>query len=178
MLLSVALWEQSAWGWSALQTGLAILPGPLLVPVTSLLLSGKLISRFGHSAVIASGIFAMALGLVVWALAVHETPNVWAIIVGMLPVGVGVGLTFPTLMGVAAASLPPASFSTGSGVINMIRQAALAIGVAIFVAILGTPATPTARVDAFHEGWWIMVAVTLVGLVPTLWLIRTPKQSS
>ena len=26
MLLSIALWEQTAWGWSALKTGLAIAP--------------------------------------------------------------------------------------------------------------------------------------------------------
>ena len=35
MLFSIAVWEQTAWGWSALKTGLAIAPGPLLVPVTS-----------------------------------------------------------------------------------------------------------------------------------------------
>ena len=29
MLLSVVLWDQEVWGWSALQTGLAIAPGPL-----------------------------------------------------------------------------------------------------------------------------------------------------
>ncbi|MFZ9440148.1 MAG: MFS transporter, partial [Hylemonella sp.] len=30
MLFSVAVWGQSAWGWSALQAGLAIIPGPLM----------------------------------------------------------------------------------------------------------------------------------------------------
>lgn len=178
MLLSVALWDQTAWGWSALQTGFAILPGPLLVPATSLLLSGKLIARFGHARVIAAGILAMAVGLAIWALAVNEVPNAWAVVFGMLPIGIGVGLTFPTLMGVAAASLPPSSFSTGSGVINMIRQAALAIGVAVFITIIGSPETLPARVSAFHEGWWIMVVVTLAGLAPAFWLIRAPKQLS
>ena len=67
-------------------------------------------------------------------------PNAALVVIGMVPTGIGVGLTFPTLMGVSAASLPPSSFATGSGVINMIRQAALAIGVAIFVAIIGSPA--------------------------------------
>lgn len=47
MLLSVALWAQEVWHWSALQTGLAIMPGPLLVPVTSLLFAGALLRRFG-----------------------------------------------------------------------------------------------------------------------------------
>ena len=35
MLLSLALWEQGAWGWSALHAGLAIAPGPLMVPTVS-----------------------------------------------------------------------------------------------------------------------------------------------
>ena len=64
----------------------------------------------------------------------------------MVPTGIGVGLTFPTLMGISASALPPSSFATGSGVINMIRQAAIAIGVAIFVAIIAAPASPMARV--------------------------------
>ena len=53
----------------------------------------------------------------------------------------------------------------------MIRQAGLAIGVAIFVTIIGTP-TLAERVAAFHRGWWIMAAVALLGLVPTYFYIR------
>src|SRR6202012_4525068 len=67
MLLSVALWEQSAWGWSALQTGLAIAPGPLLVPIPSLLFSARLIARFGASAVVTAGIFFFIAGVACWA---------------------------------------------------------------------------------------------------------------
>jgi len=94
----------------------------------------------------------------------------------MIPTGIGVGLTFPTLMGVSAGSLPPSSFATGSGVINMIRQAALAIGVAIFVAILGAPASMSDRIVAFHRGWWIMAAVTLLSLIPAYLFIRKQRQ--
>ena len=45
---------------------------------------------------------------------------------GMLLTGIGVGLTLPTLMATAAASLPPTSFATGSAVVNMLRQVGLA----------------------------------------------------
>lgn len=168
-------WEQTAWGWSALKTGLAIAPGPLLVPTTSLLLSGRLIARFGAASVITAGIAFFAAGLVFWALAIGLQPNAALVVIGMVPTGIGVGLAFPTLMGVSAASLPPSSFATGSGVINMIRQAALAIGVAIFVAIVASPASPVARVEAFHRGWWIMAAIIALGLLPTFFLIR-PKR--
>ncbi len=90
----------------------------------------------------------------------------------MIPTGIGVGLTFPTLMGVSASGLPSSSFATGSGVVNMIRQAGLAIGVAIFVAIIGSPASPVERLAAFQRGWIVMVAVVALGLIPTYFLIR------
>jgi EmrB/QacA subfamily drug resistance transporter len=176
MLLSVALWEQTAWGWSALKTGLAIAPGPLLVPITSLLFSGKLIARFGAAAVVTAGIFFFVAGLSYWPSVIGLEPNAAVVIMGMIPTGIGVGLTFPTLMGVAASGLRSSSFATGSGVINMIRQAALAIGVAIFVAIVGSPATPVERVAAFHRGWWIMAPIAALGLIPTFFLIRPGRK--
>jgi 5-methyltetrahydropteroyltriglutamate--homocysteine methyltransferase len=40
-------------------------------------------------------------------------------------------------MATAASSLPPASFGTGSAVVNMIRQTGIALGVAVLVAVLG-----------------------------------------
>ncbi len=51
----------------------------------------------------------------------------------------------------------------------------LAVGVAIFVAIVGSPASPAERVAAFHQGWWIFVAIVMLGLFPTFLLIR-PKR--
>jgi EmrB/QacA subfamily drug resistance transporter len=176
MLLSVVLWEQIAWGWSALKTGLTIAPGPLLVPITSLLVAGRLIARFGATPVITAGIFFFAAGLAFWASFVGLEPNATLVVMGMIPIGVGVGLSFPTLMGVGAAGLPPSSFATGSGVINMIRQAALAVGVAIFVAIIGSPSSPLERVAAFHRGWWIMVAIVALGLIPNYIFIRAKRK--
>jgi EmrB/QacA subfamily drug resistance transporter len=176
LLLSVALWEQTAWGWSALKTGLAIAPGPLLVPITSLLFSRKLIARFGAAAVVTVGILFFVAGLSYWASVIGLEPNAALVIMGMIPTGIGVGLTFPTLMGVAASGLPSSSFATGSGVINMIRQAGLAIGVAIFVAIVGSPATAVERMAAFQRGWWIMAPIAALGLIPTFFLIRPGRK--
>jgi EmrB/QacA subfamily drug resistance transporter len=172
MLLSVALWEQTAWGWSALKTGLAIAPGPLLVPITSLLFSARLIARFGVQAVVTAGILFFIAGLACWASLIGNEPNAVLVSIGMIPTGIGVGLTFPTLMGIGTSALPSSSFATGSGVINMIRQAALAVGVAIFVAIVGSPTSPLERLAAFHRGWWITAAIAALGLIPTFVLIR------
>jgi EmrB/QacA subfamily drug resistance transporter len=175
-LFSAAVWGQTAWGWSALKAGLCLAPGPLLVPITSLLLAGRLIARFGVATVITAGIAFFVAGLVFWATFIGQESNAAIVMVGIMLTGVGVGLTFPTLMGVAASSLPPSSFATGSGVINMIRQAALAVGVAIFVAVVASPGSQAGLVGAFHRGWWIMAAITALGLIPTLFLIRGSTQ--
>lgn len=178
MLFSIAIWGQSAWGWSALQTGLAIIPGPLLVPFTSLLFTSRLIDRFGAAAVVVAGTAFVVAGFAVWATSLGVVPNTAVVVAGMALNGIGVGLTFPTLMGVSTHSLPPSSFATGSGMINMLRQAAIAIGVAIFVAIIGTPASVQERLSAFQLGWWVMAALTLLTLIPTLIFLTSERNSS
>jgi hypothetical protein len=50
--------------------------------------------------------------------------------------GAGVGLTIPSLLGAGTASLAPARFGTGSGILNMARQVGTVLGVASLVAVL------------------------------------------
>ena len=163
MLLSIVLWEQNAWGWSALRTGLSIAPGPLMVPLFAFLVGGPAIARFGAARVSTAGATVFAAGISWWALAVGLQPDYTGeILGGMVLTGIGVGLTLPTYLATAAASLPPASFATGSAVINMLRQIGLAIGIAILVAILGAPAGPLARLTAFQDGWIVIAGLSLL----------------
>ena len=176
MLLSVVLWEQGIWGWSALRAGLAIAPGPLMVPLMSFLVAGGLIRRYGPAVVITLGSLAFGAGVAWWALAVTTSPDyVAGVLGGMILTGAGVGLTLPTLMATAAASFPPQAFATGSGVINMIRQTGLALGVAILVAVLGTGGTT--RLASFQHGWWVTAAISFAGIVPALALLRHRRRS-
>ncbi len=173
MLLSIVLWEQNDWNWSALKAGLAIAPGPIMVPLCSFLIAGRLIRRFGPAVVITAGSVIFAAGLAWWAVAVGTQPDyVGSVLGGMLLTGAGVGLTLPTMMATAAGSLPPHSFATGSAVVNMIRQIGLAVGVAILVAVLGAPVTAAQRLSAFERGWWVAAAIALAGVVPALLLLR------
>jgi EmrB/QacA subfamily drug resistance transporter len=173
MLLSVVLWQQGVWGWSALRTGLAIAPGPLMVPLVSFGVAGRLIARYGAGIAIALGSLGFGAGVAWWALAVTVHPDyVSGMLGGMILTGAGVGLVLPTMMATAAASLPPSSFATGSGVINMIRQTGLALGVAVLVAVLGTAnGHGASELGAFRVGWWAIAAVAAVGIVPALFLV-------
>lgn len=176
MLLSLVLWEQNAWGWSALNAGLAIAPGPLMVPLFAFVFAGPLVARFGPGPVIAVGSTFFAAGVAWWAVAVGIQPDyVGEILGGMLFTGIGVGLTLPTLMATASSSLPPQSFATGSAVVNMIRQIGLAIGVAVFVAVVAVPGSPVERLAAYRRGWWVIAAIALAGVVPALVLLHARR---
>jgi EmrB/QacA subfamily drug resistance transporter len=146
-LLGAILWLQQAWGYGALQTGLAIAVGPLAVPVTSLL-AHRLFpgARPGHMIAAGSLLFA---GSALWqGWAISSTP---AYVTGFLPAwvlgGVGVGLAMPNLLAAATATLPPAQASTGGGIVTMARQVGLALGVSLLVTIVdgADPETGFAR---------------------------------
>jgi EmrB/QacA subfamily drug resistance transporter len=174
MLLSVVLWEQDVWGWSALRAGLAIAPGPLMVPLFGLAVAGRLIRRYGPAPVMIVGCLAFGAGICCWASLATVRPDYWpGMLAGMLLTGVGVGLTLPTMMATAASSLPPASFGTGSAVVNMIRQTGFVLGVAILVAVLGGhPGLP-----AFRTAWWVTAALAFAGIGPAAWLLRARRRN-
>jgi EmrB/QacA subfamily drug resistance transporter len=162
MLLSRVLWAQDVWHWSALATGLAIAPGPLMVPLFAFVVAGRLTARLGAGIVIAAGATIFAAGAAWWALAIGLVPNyVSDMLGGMVLTGIGVGLTLPTLMATGASSLPPHSFATGSAVINMVRQIGLAIGVAVLIAILGSPGGPAATLHVYQRSSWVIAALAL-----------------
>jgi MFS family permease len=164
MLLSRVLWAQDVWHWSALTTGVSIVPGPIMVPVIAFLVAGRLIDRFGSALVIAAGSTIFAAGMV-WAAEASglRSDYVGDVLGSLVLTGIGVGLTLPTLMATAAASLPPTSFATGSAVVNMLRQVGLAVGVAILIAVLGSPASPAATLAAYQRAWVVTAAMSLAG---------------
>jgi MFS family permease len=177
MLLSRVLWMQDVWHWSALTTGLAIAPGPLMVPLFSFLVAGRLTTRLGAGPVIAAGSTVFAAGAAWWALASGLRPDyVGDMLGGMILTGIGVGLTLPTMMATGASSLPPHSFATGSAVVNMLRQIGLAIGVAILIAILGTPASPHAVLHVYERASWVIAAMSFAGGVIGLALLAPRRR--
>jgi EmrB/QacA subfamily drug resistance transporter len=175
MLLAIVLWMQDVWGWSALQTGLGVAPGPLMVPLFTFLVTGRLLARYGPAAVIGAGATVFSAGLIWWALAVRLSPDYLSVLPGMLVTGIGVGLTLPSLMSTAASSLPPQSFATGSAVVNMLRQVGFAVGVAMLVAVLGNPVGAGA-LTAFRHGWYAAAAAGLAAAVAALWLRSRPAE--
>jgi EmrB/QacA subfamily drug resistance transporter len=182
LLLSLVLWFQDVWHWSALHTGLAIAPGPLLVLPTALLLTERVVRRVGSGLVIAIGASLFATGAFWFALFAGLKPDYFAdVFPGNVLVGVGVGLTLPTIVASATSELPPQSFATGSAVVNMLRQVGLAIGVAILIAVLGTHSGAHAVLHAFDRSWLVIgafAAATALASLAILGIRRPAPQAT
>jgi len=171
MLLLVTLWCQDVWGWSALRTGLAVAPGPLLVPFLAVG-AGPLARRLGPGPVAAAGCAVYAAGGVFWRLSLSPHPDYAAhMLPGMLMTGTGVGLTLPTLVSAAVSAVPPHRFATGSGVVTMARQVGIVLGVAVLVTVLGHPAGPGA-LAAFQRATVVIAVMAATAGLASLLLIR------
>jgi EmrB/QacA subfamily drug resistance transporter len=171
MLLSMLLWAQIAWHWSALQAGIAFAPAPLIVLLFSRASVG-LAERFGAGRTAALGCSAFATAAVVAYLAETSTPRYFDV---MLPVvtllGFGVLLALPTLVGAATASLPSERLATGSGVISMARQLGFTLGVALFVAVVGTSGRGRDSLTTFRHGWLAIAITAALAAVASLALV-------
>ena len=158
-LLVTVLFLQDLWHFDALQTGLAIAPGPLVAAVFAIN-SGPISARFGLRAAAVAGPLFVAMAALFWLGVARDQPNyVFGFLPGMLVGGVGAGLTQAPLLA-AATVLPDARATTGSAVLNMARQVGSAVGVALTVMLLAT--APTGSLDGFRDCWWLMVGVMLV----------------
>jgi MFS family permease len=175
MLLMVTLWCQDVWGWSALRTGLAVAPGPLLVPFWAVG-AGPLARRVGPGPVAAAGCAIYAAGCVFWRLNLSLVPNYAAhMLPGMLMTGTGVGLTLPTLVSAAVSAVPPHRFATGSGVVTMARQVGIVLGVAILVTVLGHPSGGAAALRAFQHATVVIAAIAVTAGLASLLLVRSAR---
>jgi EmrB/QacA subfamily drug resistance transporter len=161
MLLGNVLFLTEVWGFTTLQAGLAITPGPLVVAALSST-TGRLAGRAGYRKVLVPGGLVFAAGTALLATVVSTEPaylSRWLPI--SLVIGLGVALSFPVLSAAAVAGLPGDRFGAGGATNQTSRQLGAVLGVALLVAILGTPTDPAEALERFR---WIWVMTTVAAL--------------
>jgi EmrB/QacA subfamily drug resistance transporter len=137
-LLGMVEFLTGVWHFSAIDAGLAIAPGPLMVLPFARIVQPRLTAKLGGAgrvAVIGCFVGVAAQSLWLTQIQVHSAYATHLLPVQLLG-GAGVGLTIPSLIGAGTASIPPTRFGTGSGVLNMARQIGTVLGVAGLIAIL------------------------------------------
>jgi EmrB/QacA subfamily drug resistance transporter len=129
-----ALYLQRVLGYSPLQVGLAFLPGTLLWGASSLLLSDKLVMRFGIKPPLIGGLLLYVLALVLFARAPVDGNYVADVLPGMLVLGIGGGITFNPILLAAMSGVQPTEAGLASGVVNTSFMMGGALGLAILAS--------------------------------------------
>ena len=136
MSLLLPLQFQSAFGRTAMEAGLLVIP-PILVMTVATVLSGRLADRFGVWPLVPAGFTILLVGQVLVFFSAGA--GSLAAIVGFstLVYG-GAGLVQAPLQALAIKSLPPEESSSGVSLVNVCIQMAAAIGPALFVGVLSS----------------------------------------
>jgi len=137
MFLGNVLFLTQIWHYSTFKAGLAILPAPLtVIPVA--VVSGRLVSRYGHRVLVIPGGILFGLAGISLLLRAGTTPTYFSVwLPSSLLVGLGVGLCLPVLSSAAVHGLAPSRFAVGSAVNQSIRALGAVLGVALAIALLG-----------------------------------------
>jgi EmrB/QacA subfamily drug resistance transporter len=159
VLLANILFLTEVWHWSVLRAGVSVTPGPIMAAISAPI-GGRLADRFGQRVVALPGGLVFAAGCLVFAASIGGTPHYASeFLPATLLTGTGVGLSFAAWGSAAVAELPPSRFATGSAISSTSRQIGAVLGIAILVAVLGTP-RPEDAVSTFHTAWVLMALPT------------------
>ena len=165
-ILNVVEFLTGVWHYSAVQAGLAIAPGPLMVLPFARIVAPLATRMGGPGRVAVIGCAVLAGAQLLWYARIAPDP---AYVARLLPCqligGAGVGLAIPGLLGAGSASLPPDRFGTGSGILNMARQIGIVMGGAGLVGILAN-LVPGDPLSTFRHGLALIIGLlAAAGLV-------------
>jgi EmrB/QacA subfamily drug resistance transporter len=175
VLLSLILWLQGHWHYSAITTGLASAPGPAVVPIFAGI--GQAVQQKAKApagVVSALGVALMGFGAILFELSLsNQHDYVGSVLFPWMTVGAGAGLAIPTLFSSATVNLSPEQTATGSAVISMFQQIGAVIGISVLVAILGI-ASAGASLHLFQAAWVTAAALCAVALFLALGITPRP----
>src|SRR5436190_355573 len=159
MFFFASLYVQEVLGYSPLKAGLAFLPVTLGMMAGAAVAQGA-IRRFGPRGVGVVGVSLAALGML-WltGLPVHGS-YVSDLLAGLLPMSVGMGLTFVPVTLLATAGVAAEDSGLASGLINTSQQVGGALGLAILSTLSANHATSAladgaSRPEALLAGWHV-----------------------
>ena len=176
----LTLYVQNVLAWSALKTGITF----IATAGTAILWAGiaqALVTRIGVKTVMAIGFVAMIAGML-WYTQVPVGASYWSdLLPGYLLVGFALPFCFVPVSIAALAGVEQHEAGLASGLINTAQQVGGAIGVAVASSVSLTHfnhllKTGSSFAAAYTSGvqwaFWVMVGVSVAGLVATLVLVR------
>jgi hypothetical protein len=138
-LLLLSLVFVNLWGYSQLEAAFALAPVPLMGLVVWPFV-GRAADTKPPGEIAKPALIVMAIGMLWVSFLPATSDDAWAyirILPGLLMIGVGMGIGFPSLNVGAMGAVAGPEVGLASGILNTARQLGAAIGIAILVATFG-----------------------------------------
>ncbi|WP_313798991.1 MDR family MFS transporter [Cytobacillus sp.] len=133
------IYTQSIKGFSALQSGLILLPGAIVLGVISPI-AGKLFDTYGVKKISMIGMFILTVATVPFLLLTKDTATWWIVCLYSLRM-LGMGFVMMPLATAGINALPNELISHGSSINNTVRQVFASLGAAIMVGVMSASVT-------------------------------------
>ncbi len=143
---------QSVLGWSALQSAAGMLPLAVVMMPTSASVP-KLIPRLGSRRILLIGLALSGAGLATLALTASVDGGYWAVLPGLLIIGLGAGASMTPSTEAITVSLPADKQGVASAMNDTTREVGGAIGVALLGSILAASykSSITPKLESFPD---------------------------
>ncbi|MFT3799549.1 DHA2 family efflux MFS transporter permease subunit [Microbacterium sp.] len=179
-LTVLPLFLQRALELTAFQSGLAVLPGALLMGLAGPII-GRVYDTRGTRVLLAPGAILTASMLWVFTTFTLDTP-LWIIVPAHTLLSLGLTLSFTPLFTASLASLEPKFYSHGSAVLGTVQQVVGAAGIALMVAVMSAVsanaqaggASAIAGEAAGSQVAFLLAAIVGVPLVVGAFLVHKP----
>lgn len=148
------------WGYSLIDAGLLISPVPLGAALLGPI-GGRFADRFGYRLILGWGAVAFISGALWMIFALPETKSVWMWLPGIILVGIGTGMVFPSVQGGTVVGMPDDRYAVASSMNHTIQRMGSAVGNAVgimFVASVGT--------QRGFERMFVVVLATNIFILP------------
>jgi EmrB/QacA subfamily drug resistance transporter len=176
-----ALYLQRVLGYSALEVGFAFLPATILWGASSLLLSDKLVLRFGIKAPLIGGLALYLVALLLFARAPLDGNYFVDVLPAMLVLGIGGGITFNPILLAAMSGVHPTEAGLASGVVNTSFMFGGALGLAVLASAAASRTESLSNAGhgalaalngGYHLAFMIGAAFAVAAMVVAAVLIR------
>ncbi len=180
VITALPLYMQSTLGISALDTGLAVLPGSLAMGLLGPLI-GRIYDARGTRILLVPG-SVLVVGTLWFYTTFSDTTPLWIIVVAQTVLSIGLALSFTPLFTASLGSLPPRFYAYGSAVVGTVQQVAGAAGIAVMITVMsgitaaGIEAGQTDAVAgaAGAHAAFLLAAIISLPLLVGAFLIRKP----
>ncbi len=162
--LMSSLLLQQLWGFTVLEAGFGLTPGPIMASLLSFP-AGRLADRWGHRWLLVTGVVMCGVSYLLLLVRVGEPSAYFTVFLpSNILLGVGVGLTVATFISASLSDVPPARFAIANATVRTVQQVSFALGISVVVALIGS-APAGDLLSGFQRGWFWVIGAYLCSAV-------------